>query len=318
MEPALILQMPNGRATRSSLACLACRSRHSKCDGKKPACSRCAEVARECQYSRSRRGGLDRAALAERRRRLAAEKAEGLSSPRSQQSAGSQPHRRQLTTTSIEIDFNSYDWLDGICMSEEFSDTRSPSATHIDPHNIEKDPLIDSYYNNFHKFHPFLLPRKHLTRLYRDISGPTTFRPLIAVMRLVGHIYSSHEWSDSLKDEVDVCFSQALLTDPIMVQCRLLYFIVLFWYEFKEDAKRQLESAAKIARDLQMFLRAFAVRHGGDDSVLKECWRRTWWMLYIVDAYYTGTLGTMNFEVVNIDATVELPCEELEYESGVS
>lgn len=41
-------------------------------------------------------------------------------------------------------------------------------------------------------------------------------------------------------------------------------------------------------------------------------------MLYIVDAYYAGTLGTMNFAVVDIDATVDLPCEEREYELEVS
>ncbi|KAJ5454096.1 C6 zinc finger domain protein [Penicillium daleae] len=39
-------------------------------------------------------------------------------------------------------------------------------------------------------------------------------------------------------------------------------------------------------------------------------------MLYLVDGYYTRTLGTMNFAVAKIDATVDLLCEESEYESG--
>ncbi|KAG6354797.1 hypothetical protein INS49_003878 [Diaporthe citri] len=63
-----------------------------------------------------------------------------------------------------------------------------------------------------------------------------------------------------------------------------------------------------------MFRQEFASEHGAADPVLMECWRRTWWMLYIVDAYYAGTLGTMNFAVVDVDATVDLPCEEREYE----
>jgi hypothetical protein len=40
-------------------------------------------------------------------------------------------------------------------------------------------------------------------------------------------------------------------------------------------------------------------------------------MLYIVDAYYAGTLGAMNFKTFSIESTVDLPCEEWEYESGV-
>ena len=41
----------NGRATRSSLACLPCRSRHLKCDGKRPHCARCSEVGKQCGYA---------------------------------------------------------------------------------------------------------------------------------------------------------------------------------------------------------------------------------------------------------------------------
>ncbi|KAJ5639114.1 uncharacterized protein N7484_006976 [Penicillium longicatenatum] len=75
--------------------------------------------------------------------------------------------------------------------------------------------------------------------------------------------------------------------------------------------------AVQAARALGMFRQEFAVTHGDDDLVLQESWRRTWWMLYTIEAYYQGTLGTMNFQVLrNIDATVELPCEEDEYELG--
>ncbi|KAK1148914.1 hypothetical protein N8T08_007586 [Aspergillus melleus] len=74
--------------------------------------------------------------------------------------------------------------------------------------------------------------------------------------------------------------------------------------------------ATKLAVDLRMFRHEFAAAQGADDPVLRESWRRTWWMLYIVDAYYAGTLGTTNLRVVDIDATAELPCDESDYESG--
>lgn len=103
-----------------------------------------------------------------------------------------------------------------------------------------------------------------------------------------------------------------------MVQCRLLYSLALFWYDYKAESKMEMEKATRLALDLHMFSQDFAAKHGADDPVLRECWRRTWWMVYVVDAYYAGTLGTMNFDVVDIEATVDLPCEESEFESGVS
>lgn len=84
----------------------------------------------------------------------------------------------------------------------------------------------------------------------------------------------------------------------------------MFWYDYKVDAKPQMDQAAKLAINLQMFRAAFAASQGADDQVQRESWRRTWWMLYIQDAYYAGTLGTMNLRVMDIDVTVELPCDE--------
>jgi hypothetical protein len=94
--------------------------------------------------------------------------------------------------------------------------------------------------------------------------------------------------------------------------------MALFWHDYKADAKREMDAAVKLALDLKMFRKEFAAEHGAQDPVIAESWRRTWWMVFVVDAYYTGTLGTMNFQVIDVEATTELPCEEAEYESGVS
>lgn len=290
--------------TRSSLACLPCRSRHIKCDGNKPSCNRCVEAAKQCNYARSRRGGLDREALAERRKRLAAANSVSEQTPVSIQEGD----------YSINEDFflnNSSSLLDAA--HETFI---TPPLTPIV--NIEDDVLIDSYYNNFHNFHPFLLPKKHMKRLYRDLNRHSSLAPLIAAMRFVGHIYSFQEWDMELKNHLETCFAEAspTTTNSVMVQSRLLYSIALFWYDHKTEAASQIEAATRLAVDLGMFRRGFATEHGNGDPILEECWRRTWWMLYVVEAFYAGTMGTMNFKAVSIEATVDLPCEELEYESG--
>jgi hypothetical protein len=136
-------------------------------------------------------------------------------------------------------------------------------------------------------------------------------------MRLIGHIYARREWSTELKDHIEACCAQASPSDPIIIQARLLYSIALFWYDQKNQGKSESDDAIQLALDLQLSREEFAIQYGGDDPVLAESWRRTWWMLYIVDAYYTGTLGTMEMRAVDVNATVKLPCEEDEYESGV-
>ena len=330
---------PNGRGkgnfTRSSLACLLCRSRHLKCDGSRPHCKRCVEDAKQCQYTRSRRGGLDRAALTERRRRLEAANRKNQEVPSaadddtsdppiqpSLDSLGRQRCGSESTPPQAFGDVGVDHLSNGHGLRDETSSSRSPAAApQVDiGSGIEDDPLITSYYKNFHKFHPLVLPQKHLTRIHKDPCIRLNLKPLIAILRFIGHIYysSSCEWSTPLRAHVETCFAEASPTDPSMVQCRLLYSIVLFWNNHKVDSKREMDAAVRLALDLQMFRQDFAAKFGAQDAVLTECWRRTWWMLYMIDAFYAGTLGTMNLVTLDVHATVDLPCEELEYEQGVS
>ncbi|KAL3481753.1 hypothetical protein BJX99DRAFT_253279 [Aspergillus californicus] len=315
----------NSKATRSSLACLPCRSRHQKCDGAKPSCTRCVQGGGQCNYARSRRGGLDRAALAERRKRLTVP---DTCSGGQNEYCVSQDDRlfnRGVPSQHItaEPDFESYgetsvgeESRSGMESSGTGSSVlHSPAAAqpHID--NIDSDVLIDSYYTSFHKFHPFILPRKHLTKLHCDPNNQTIFKPLIAIMRLVGNCYRSRELSIPLKDYAEACLAEGSPTDPIMVQARLLYSMILFWYGREPDSKREMDSAIRLGLDFGMFRQAFAEKQGGEDLVVRESWRRTWWMLYIIDTYYAGTLGSTDCTLWDIETDVDLPCEESEYES---
>lgn len=299
----------NGRATRSSLACLPCRSRHLKCDGKRPHCARCSEVGKQCGYAPSRRGGLDRAALAERRKQAANAHPVNESSS---QGAGTAQQPLERTAQHLGLDCHQNPGL-----LDLNSGTTSIILQAAHPNNIDNDPLIDSYYKNFHICHPFILPRKFLTRLYQDPHRQHVFTPLIAVLRFIGNLYHTREWSISQKECLEQSISEASPSDPIVVQCRLLYSMALFWYDYKTDSQLQMNMATKLATDLQMFCYEFATAQEANDLVMRESWRRTWWMLYIVDAYYAGTLGTTNLQTMKIDATAELPCDESDYESGV-
>ena len=295
----------NRRATRSSLACLPCRSRHLKCDGKQPRCGRCSEVGSQCSYARSRRG--------DRRRTAPAVCTKPVSHSSLQRAPTGRPE--ECPTQPLPVDDIAHE--PDVLLSIEHSVPRAEDTVHSGM--LENDPLIDSYYKNFQTCHPFVLPRKHLMKRCQDLNRQQhDLAALVATLRFMGSIYSAREWSIPLKDDVEASLSLLSPSDPVQVHCRILYSIALFWYDCPADAQLQMDRAAKLAIDLHMFRAEFAASQGADDCVHRESWRRTWWMLYILDAYYAGTQGTMNFRVMDVDVTAELPCDESDYESGVS
>jgi hypothetical protein len=201
-------------------------------------------------------------------------------------------------------------------LRQEIVASSSSEDSHLQ-NNLADDPLVASYYKNFHALHPFALPLHHLVKLCENHSSPSNFAAITPVMRLIGNLYEAHEWSNPLQAEIECRITELPPSDPIQVQCRLLYSIALFWSSNTTRAKEEIDTATSIAVELGMHRIEFVNTYGGD-LVLMESWRRTWWMLYIVDAYYAGTLGTMNLKAFHVEATVDLPCEEEEYESGVS
>ncbi|QGI68493.1 hypothetical protein CEK26_012454 [Fusarium fujikuroi] len=298
--------------TRSSLACLECRTKHVKCDAKQPRCSRCTAYDKACQYTASRRGGLDRAALTERRRRLAKNSDAQLDHIASEISVAVSDEGITLGDESV----TGADCLEVFHASlpvptPVLENRETPNFSHG---GLTNDSLVKSYYANFHHLHPFAPPYKHLVQLSQ--ASAFNFSPLIASMRLIGHIYDTHQWSESLSSVAEAQLSQSKPSDAVQVQARLLYSIALFWYTFKAEAKEQMDAAIDVAVKLEMHKKEFATTWGFGDSMMVECWRRTWWMLFITDASYAGTLGTMNFKTLHVEPTAELPCEESDYESG--
>ncbi|CAG2009097.1 unnamed protein product [Fusarium graminearum] len=305
------MSAPTRMQTRSSLACLECRSKHVKCDAKQPCCTRCTALQKQCQYPTSRRGGAHRAIISERRRRL---------SKKNNSRPGSGTTQTLTDATIPELDVELMHCTD-IALPDE--DTIPGARLLNESYNtteeggLANDPLILSYYKNFHVFHPFALPLPQLIKLCEGPSASSfDFTALTTVMRLIGNLYDAQEWSISLQNEAESRISKLPSSDPVQVQCRLLYSIALFWSSYTTKASEEKDIATNVALELGMHKGEFASACGAENAVLMESWRRTWWMLYIVDAYYAGTLGTMNFKTFHVEATVSLPCEEEEYESG--
>ncbi|KAM0543647.1 hypothetical protein ACHAO7_009269 [Fusarium culmorum] len=256
-------------------------------------------------------GGAHRAVISERRRRLSKKNNDRLGSGTTQTSTDA---------TIPELDVELMHCTDiALPVEDTIPETRllNESRNSLEEGSLANDLLVLSYYKNFHAFHPFAPPLPQLVKLCEGPSASSfDFTALTTVMRLIGNLYDAQEWSISLQSEAESRISQLPSSDPVQVQCRLLYSIALFWSSYTNKASEEKDIATNVALELGMHKGEFASACGAENAVLMETWRRTWWMLYIVDAYYAGTLGTMNFKTFHVEATVSLPCEEEEYESG--
>ena len=306
-----------GRQTRVSLACIICRTKHIRCDARQPTCSRCLEDGRVCEYAKSRRGGLDRAALAARRTRIVAK-----SSPTVTSEHAVSPCQTATAITKNNDGMPSQahpESLSGTARSYDGQGTWSQSLSPPQFTNVASDPFIDVYYESFHRFHPCVLPRKDLERVYNGPENQAVMRPLILAIRFLGSLYAQSEYSSQLKEEVRKELDQVPQPppDPFMVQFYLLVSVALFWCGEEAKGRQTMDSAIQTALDLDMCHQRFATENGKGDPVLEESWRRTWWQIYIVDGFFAATTGELTFKTCHVDASADLPCEEEDYEAGV-
>lgn len=102
------------------------------------------------------------------------------------------------------------------------------------------------------------------------------------------------------------------------VQAVLLFSIAIYWGNEPEKSMTLLDRAIAMALQLGMPSKEFACSNGDNDPLLEECWRRTWWQIYMTDAHIAGSTSTYPFRTSGMEMTVDLPCDEDAYESGVS
>ncbi|KAF3479920.1 putative C6 transcription factor [Arthroderma uncinatum] len=300
---------PTRHFIRVSLACVQCRSRHLKCDAKAPRCSRCQTDGKQCTYLKSRRGG--------RRRPTSSPSPVPADLPLS----GLPPDCVSLPVPDENV-FN--DAYCGVPRSipmvtptraTTIASSNGSSPTHSE---VQSDDLLNMYYRYFHISHPCVLPRwSFQIRLAQD---PVTLRPLLLTMQYIGALFTPSVNSGPLEAEVQKAFAdfRAGSGEPTgyHVQAFLLYSIAVYWCNEIERGLKILDETIRMALDMEMHLESFAQRHGENNRLLEESWRRTWWQLYVVDGHVAGSTHTFPFRTSHIQPTATLPCEEDLYEKG--
>ena len=178
-----------------------------------------------------------------------------------------------------------------------------------------RDGLVAAYFVYFHPCHPFLLPYERTL----DVIKRPSIRHLELAIQYVASFYiptaPKAEQRDTLRRHV---LQNTSNKDGTFVQALLLLAIGLHIENDDEDSASVLSSAVALALDLGMHCRDFAYIHGESDPIVEESWRRTWWELFVVDGMMGGVNQKYNLQLMQVDMNVSLPCEEVDYASGVS
>lgn len=275
---------------RVSLACLPCRNRRVKCDGVQPQCSRCKRDRKECIYAPSRRGGLDKAALAKRRMRL----------------------QQEAEAAEQSFESRSSDQLQPQTISERA--LRLPNSLPITLH-ASNDRLIGLYFENFWPAYPIVLPSHAFqTRMLTNSKHGMCF--LVTVLQYIGSIYASWAPPETYYESALRALHRIEIS-PFNVQALMLLAVAEHHCDLRKEARKNLDLAIDMALQLQMNEGGFAQACCEGDARLAESWRRTYYFLHFFDQEFTVVAKLLSFRLSDISITVDLPCDDEAYESGV-
>ncbi|KAF2751545.1 hypothetical protein M011DRAFT_394715 [Sporormia fimetaria CBS 119925] len=298
-------QQPQAR-TSVAVACVPCRSRHLKCDGG-VRCSRCKTENVECTYIKSRRGwkGKRKAKVADVNgspvnTSLAVTNLVQLPSPE----YGYQLNTLSTTPTNIITvpatattpTVRQYN-LDG---------TRRPLNNGT---NAPRDAL-SAFFFYFYRSHPFCLPRQRLLQLFKERRAPL----LEFAVQYIGSSYlpsvPTTVYEQALERSI---VNHTYSKDGFSLQALLLYAIGLHAHNKVPRAAQVFGIAQSLTLELGLHRREFALLHGNGDRVLEECWRRTWWSMYVVNGMMTAVNPGVQFRLKDVPLEVPLPCEDEQY-----
>ncbi|KAE8446843.1 hypothetical protein EG329_011620 [Mollisiaceae sp. DMI_Dod_QoI] len=283
---------------RAAKACLACRSRHMKCDSVEPKCTRCQLDDKTCVYTKSRRGGSHKVSPSN-------------SSPQGQCPSTSISSNGR--TPGLETDPGSLESLASIPTIDSF--VYADGVEDAPSDERREDDMGAFFYKYFHPAHPIALPRAQF--LSRCRSDPDSLKYLIPVIEYIGSVFNTSIDSDRYKMIADQAFNSASLPPTgFSVQALVLYALARHCSDEFDVANMYLERATDMALSIGMDRRDFAILRGDGDALLSESWRRTWWTLYMLDAIFASIGHHPTHRLQDIEFMVDLPCEDTEYESN--
>jgi len=132
-------------------------------------------------------------------------------------------------------------------------------------------------------------------------------------MQWIGSVYSpdvpSTELGEMAMNQIEMA---TLPPNGFTVQALLLAAIATHSQNDMIRSRALLDKAIYLALEIRMNSRTFANMER--DPVMAESWRRTYWFMYITDAKFAAFRNATHFMLYTVEANVELPCEECDYD----
>lgn len=305
------------RIERVMLACVQCRSRHVKCDSNQPACNRCRRDGKECNYQKSRRGGLNKEALARRRLRLQQE-AEQVKQRLKESASAEDASTHTTPMSSSHGDENLYSGPSNMPSLRDLQirDPGSASSGTLS-FQVSDDRLTELFYEYFWPAFPFVLPRQFFQS--RKTIESHGMEELTLVLEWIGSLYASYCPSEPYYQAALEAISSPLLSRTAFnVQAVMLFAIAQHHQDMRPESRKTLDYAILLALELDMHKRDFARSWGEGNPVLEESWRRTWYILTFTDQHFAIVMNTPIYQLADMPSDVDLPCEDDFYINGVS
>ncbi|KAF1946654.1 hypothetical protein EJ02DRAFT_450379 [Clathrospora elynae] len=249
------------RIERVVLACVQCRSRHVKCDSTQPICKRCERDGKEGMYQKSRRGGLDKAALARRHLRVQKE-AEGAR----------QDHHAATTYMGNQTLFDVPSCSPKIDAIQLVEPQLSQPISVV--FQVNNNRLLELFFENFWPSFPVVLPWHYLQA--RRLDHNHGMNELLLVLQWIGSIYAPWSTSDPYYETaLEALNSPTLAHTPFNFQALTHFAIAQYHCDIRVDARNKFNTTIDIALKLRMNERCFPQAYGEGNPVLEESWRRT-------------------------------------------
>ncbi|KAJ5606171.1 hypothetical protein N7510_008952 [Penicillium lagena] len=167
------------------IACVVCRRRKLRCDGKRPSCGTCSRLGHECAYDEARKkSGPKRGYVKQLEARLAQVETllKGQDPDTTQRALPvPQPHDNAFTAPLNEDSFISLPDISGLAGEMDGSMPTSNAASTSQPEPLPTQDVIDELdYIYFEKVHP-ILPIIHRPRYYAALNLAPHMRPPICL-----------------------------------------------------------------------------------------------------------------------------------------
>ncbi|KAK9322721.1 hypothetical protein V1517DRAFT_322633 [Lipomyces orientalis] len=322
-DPQQDTSPPPASTAPVAAACLACRSRHLKCDAGIPICQRCHENNRECVYVKSRRGW------------------KGTSSKDSGQMNTPGPAftgtAKRRIESEVDSSFDPYSTGQSVVASSSLSPLASSGQKNALP------LLVDLFYYHFHNSHPVMVPRQFYGLLLSSSFNAETTELinnlLLPVVHYIGSIYIRNANRGLYRYAVEkAIFGDAgtpgspnrqyqfiIPPSPVAVMALLLYAIVIHGENEQEKSMVIKNHAVDMALFIHMHDNSFIDTYLDNSyfnqepvflNVLKESLRRTYWMLLVMDGWMNALHRKPPSKLAGIVSSMDLPCEDDEYNAG--